>query len=416
MSRIVFVTTRLPWPTTSGRKVSLYHYCRGLALRGHSVSLYVFPEWDQPRDGAGKPDFIEKVAFARPIGPFTKLKNLLMKSLFCGAPFQCALYDSGKNRRALLSFVKEAGADTVIFDMIRTAPYLRALKKRGCRCILDLDDLLSVRYERQLAAGVGDVSIAGRYAGGIPPALDRLLCRGWIGRRILKSEQRRLKRAEIKYATAADGVILVSEREAAAFNERLGAEKTVALPIGIDPAALAPVGPRAEEPALVGFVGNLHVAANLASLDLIVREILPGLQTSVRLEVIGPYPPEVAKRYEKIPDLTLLGAVPAIPPVAHRWCVALSPVAFGSGIKTKVLEAMAMHLPVLTNSTGLEGIPARSGEHLLVADTPAGLTAALEQLLADPALRKKLGEAGAAFVADRFDWQKIFQEFASVGL
>ena len=77
MSRILFVTSRLPWPTDSGRKVSLWHYCRGLAARGHSVSLFVFPEWDQPRSEAGKPDFIDRVYFAERIGKGEKLIGIV---------------------------------------------------------------------------------------------------------------------------------------------------------------------------------------------------------------------------------------------------------------------------------------------------------------------------------------------------
>lgn len=67
--RLLFVTTRLPFPPDSGRKVSLYHYCRGLSRDyGYEVDLFVFPEGDDRRDGAGKPDFISDIYLRIPSG------------------------------------------------------------------------------------------------------------------------------------------------------------------------------------------------------------------------------------------------------------------------------------------------------------------------------------------------------------
>ena len=84
--RLLFVTSRLPWPVNSGRKESLYHYCRLLATHhGYEVSLFVFPEWDQPRDERDKPDFIKNVYFSHPIGGLTKCFSLfrsLISALF----------------------------------------------------------------------------------------------------------------------------------------------------------------------------------------------------------------------------------------------------------------------------------------------------------------------------------------------
>lgn len=413
---LLFVTSRLPWPTTSGRKVSLWHYCRGLAERGFEVSLYVFPEWDQPRTDAGKPDFIREVRFAAPIGKGEKLRNLLRHSLFGKHrwPLQCALYYSRKNAAAIAAFAEELGAEVVLLDMIRTAPYMDAITPKTVRKILDLDDLLSLRYSRQLAAGTGDVSIAGRYAGGMSSLSDRLLCRGLVGRLVLRCEQKRLVGAEIYYAQKADGVILVSPEETAAFNRVLGEEKAVAVPMGVDEHAFAAALAVEKTPRTFGFVGNLHVAANVASLQRITENILPRLGGNFTFEVVGPCPPEVRERLESVPHIRVLGEVESLPPVAGRWQCMLAPIAFGSGIKTKILEAMAMGLPVVTNAVGAEGIPATPA--LSVTEEDADLAATLERLLADEAFCRALGAEARAHVERCFSWQKIFEEFAKLGL
>lgn len=414
--QLLFVTSRLPWPTTSGRKVSLWHYCRGLSERGFEVSLYVFPEWDQPRTAEGKPDFIREVRFAAPVGKGEKLRNLLLRSLFGKNrwPLQCALYYSRKNAAAIAAFAKELAAEVVIFDMIRTAPYMDAITPRTVRKILDLDDLLSLRYSRQLAAGVGDVSVAGRYAGGMSTLADRLLCRGVVGKWVLRFEQKRLQRAEVYYAKKADGVILVSPEETAAFNRVLGEEKTVAVPMGVDVEAFSAALRMHKAHRTFGFVGNLHVAANVASLDRIVQHILPRLEGNFTFEVVGPCPPEVRERYRDVPGVRLLGEVESLVPVVGRWQCMLSPIAFGSGIKTKILEAMAMGLPVVTNAVGAEGI--LPSPALLVAEEDAAIASEVSYLLFDKARCGVLGDEAHAHVAAHFSWQEIFKEFAKLGL
>ena len=412
--RLLFVTSRLPWPCNSGRKVSLYHYCRGLAEHcGYEIALFVFPEWDQPRDATGKPPFISEVRFAAPIRRAEKLFSLATHTL-TGKPLQAALYKSRKNRLALAEFVKDFAPDVMLFDMIRLAPYMADFVGR-VRCILDLDDLLSVRYARQLSAFDRTTGIAGHYAGGMSPLAERLLCHGRLGRMILKSEQRRLEKAELYYAKRAEGVILVSKKEATTLNKRLGAPRAVAVPMGVDMAAFA--APDAKKRARTfGFVGNLHVAANVASLEHIVNNVLPRLTPPYTFEVAGPVPDAVRARFEGVKGLALLGEIETLAPVMRTWQFSLCPIAFGSGLKTKILEAMAAELPVLTNTVGAEGIGAAHGKEIFVIDDGAECADMANTLLDAPVLCREIGLQAGAFVEKHFAWERAFEAFQNLNL
>lgn len=411
--RLLFVTTRLPWPQNSGRKVSLYHYCRGLAERyGYEITLFVFPEWDQPRQVGEKPPFIKSVHFAAPISRVRRCAGL-MRAALTGAPLQEALYYSGKNRRKLRALAGELCPDTVIFDMIRLAPYMKDFLGHT-HTILDLDDLLSRRYERQLSAPVTDTGIAGHYGGGMPKALERLLCHGAPGRLILKAEQKRLARAEIAYGKKADGVILVSDVERAYFNEKLGEERAVTVPLGVEVKAFVPVAEK--RPRTFGFVGNMQVAANVASLKSIVQNVLPHVNAPYTFEVAGPVPLEVREHFKAAPNLTFLGEVPSLAPVLSAWQFTLCPIAFGSGVKTKILEAMAARLPVLTNTVGAEGIGAQNGQEIFVFDDADALANTANRLLDDPYACKAVGHAAAEFVRAQFSWERAFEAFSKLNL
>jgi glycosyltransferase involved in cell wall biosynthesis len=94
--------------------------------------------------------------------------------------------------------------------------------------------------------------------------------------------------------------------------------------------------------------------------------------------------------------------------------VVVAPVRFGTGMRGKVLEALAMGRPVVTTTLGTEGLGATSGHELLVADDPAGFAAAIRSLLDDPALASRLGAAGRALVERRFDWEAIAADHEAI--
>lgn len=409
--RLIFVTSRLPWPTNSGRKVSLYHYCRGLHEQyGYEITLFVFPEHDQPRRVTDKPAFISRVEFAAPFSRTEQCKNLLTKGLFGGAPLQCALFESRKSKRLLDRLVEEIKPTVMVFDMIRLAPYMKRYQGKT-KCILDLDDLLSVRYRRQLTTPY-EGNIAGRYAGALRPSTRRLLG-GWLGHVILKTEARRVARAEIKMARKADGVILVSEKEAARLNKMLGENKAVAVPTGVDIAAFSVAKSISKKENTVGFVGNLSVAANAASLAYIAENILP-LLAGVTLEVVGYTPDDIRSKYASNPQISLQGEVENLPAVLGTWQALLAPIAFGTGLKTKILEAMAAGLPTVTNAVGAEGIGATDGTHLLLAETAEAQAAAVRRLLEKKELATAIGNAAGTFTETHYAWEKCFQAFEAL--
>ena len=162
--------------------------------------------------------------------------------------------------------------------------------------------------------------------------------------------------------------------------------------------------------------GTLGMAWDaLASLPELTAD--PALMPQDRtLHVVGPVSDEVREQYRAHTDGVCEGEVDDLRPAVACRAVALLPVAFGSGIKTKILEAMAMGLPVVTNEVGAEGIYARRGEELFVEQTPEQIAARVRELLLDPDRAREVGAAAMDFAAREFDWDSIFERFARLGL
>jgi glycosyltransferase involved in cell wall biosynthesis len=90
--------------------------------------------------------------------------------------------------------------------------------------------------------------------------------------------------------------------------------------------------------------------------------------------------------------------------------VYVCPLRIGTGIKVKLLEAMACGMPAVVTPISIEGMPVEDGRHVLVARTPAEFAQRTRQLLGSPALRRELGREAQQLVRSRYDWRAIGEQ------
>jgi glycosyltransferase involved in cell wall biosynthesis len=143
-----------------------------------------------------------------------------------------------------------------------------------------------------------------------------------------------------------------------------------------------------------------------------VREVYPLIKSrepQARLVLAGSRPPaSVTSLPERDPSIEVPGFVDDMHSLAAEAAVFIVPLRSGSGMRVKILNAMAMGLPVVSTSVGCEGIPAVDGRDALIADTAQDLAQAVTSLLASPNLRFRIAANGRKFVEENFDWQAIF--------
>jgi glycosyltransferase involved in cell wall biosynthesis len=142
-----------------------------------------------------------------------------------------------------------------------------------------------------------------------------------------------------------------------------------------------------------------------------IDEILPLLRQrsgSVALDIVGKRPPAgLRQRAARDPAVCLAGYVADLGPIMACAAVFIVPLLAGSGMRVKILTAMAYGVPVVSTTYGAEGIDAVDGQDLLLADTPAGFATAVVGLLADPARAARIGTAGRRLVTRRYDFRQL---------
>ena len=203
--------------------------------------------------------------------------------------------------------------------------------------------------------------------------------------------------------------------------------KITIVPIAVDTDQLSPVG-RLTSPEAAGLagqspniltLGTLYYPPNADGVRWFAQQVYPLVLEQVpaaTLTIVGPRPPKdivaLATRHKSL--VTVPGYVPDLVPYLERAALMVVPVRAGSGMRVRILEAFARGVPVVTTTTGVEGIEAVDGEHLLVADEPAAFAEAVVRLLRDPELGRRLAANGRRLAEEKYDWRVALPKLEGV--
>jgi glycosyltransferase involved in cell wall biosynthesis len=135
--------------------------------------------------------------------------------------------------------------------------------------------------------------------------------------------------------------------------------------------------------------------------------VLPRLRArrpTLKLEIVGAEPSTAVRKLAELADVTVTGSVPDVRPYVSRAAVAVAPLWIARGTQNKILEAMAMGVPVVCSHVAAGGVDAVIGEHLAAATTPDETCDAILRILENSAERCRLAEAGRARVLSHHAW------------
>jgi glycosyltransferase involved in cell wall biosynthesis len=166
---------------------------------------------------------------------------------------------------------------------------------------------------------------------------------------------------------------------------------------------------RGSTPQFAGRQGVIFMgpAAHLPNLDAIlylcsqVRPILARDLPGIKLRIVGANPPEAVRQYAS-DNCLVMGHVPDLTAWLDRSLASVAPLRFGAGVKGKLLTSMAHGLPVVASSIAIEGIPARDGRDVLVADDPDAIARKIAALHRDEGLWSELSRNGLGLVERSF--------------
>ena len=409
---ILFVMPRLPFPTVSGRKTSLYHYCRILSEDlGYRLVVAAFLEKGDNPDL--KPDFIDKLIILDKPSKCEKLSNILFKSILGSRfPMQVSIYLSKKAKKQIESIVRDEKPIAVIADMVRCSEYIRELETFR---IADLDDRISLRYRRQLETDVDNVNPYGAFFETLPKMIRKVALLKPVKITVLKKEIELLTSYELEIGEICDKTLFVAKSEVDTFNRELGKDKAIAVPIGVDVNYFYPQKIQDKE-NVISFLGAMNVAHNENAAKHFITNIFPIIKNQIptaKVCIIGGGTSESLKSTAS-ENVVFTGRVDDVREYLKKSKVFICPMLFGSGIKTKNLEAMAMGLPLVTTSVGAENINAVNGKDWFIADLDEEFASKVVDILQDQALEEILSVNARKFIMSNFSWNAAREQFESM--
>lgn len=400
MAKVALFLTRSPGAPLTGRKAVIRTAIAALLAEGHAVDLIVVAKPDPGYRHAGKVTWLGTPGKA----------GMLLSAARTLAGGTLSLNEALFQSRTLLAKVEplRGAYDFAIADTIRMAPYAASL---GVPWHLDMDDLFSARYEKFATVGSVSSQVVLGYYRDSAPGLARAIP-GSLMRHVLLTEAARIKERELYWARQAKTVSLVSPDEAERFGRELG-RPVFSLPmsVGAVDARWAPESAHGQPL----FVGPLDYKPNLDALDYYQREIFPALQAAGAPSVLHHVgnAPERLRRLFKDQVVRFEGYVTDLAARLREAACFVAPIVSGTGIKTKVLEAMAAGVPVVTTPEGVAGLQVAHGRDCFVCRRPADFAQAL-RALADRGLATGLGENARRYVEDNFSLPVLRRRWATV--
>lgn len=162
------------------------------------------------------------------------------------------------------------------------------------------------------------------------------------------------------------------------------------------------------------FSGSFKYDVNYEAMNWFVREVYPRVLEQIPdadLVISGDH---ANKPLPPLKSIIMTGYVDDIKSLIASCSVSIAPMWTGGGTRLKILEAMAIGVPVVATSKGAEGLGAQDGEHLLIADDPDAFAKSVIKLLKDTNFRDHLSANAIHFVKKKYDCSAVMPRFMNL--
>lgn len=392
-AQMLFLSPEFPWPPISGgplRTLSLLQ-CLSAHFRIHCAT---FAEGQPSKDHLDNLySYAEKVTIVPLLAHRRDSWHRYGRNLGRALRFVHPLADrySEPQARAVLKALFEEAVEWVWLEHLWVAPRVANLRSTATT-VLDVHNVESDYYRQLRIASALNAEKLGYY--------------------VFQQAARRLER---RYLGVFDCVIAVSEEDRRLVARDCPAEKIFVLPNAVS----MHLGSEEEEPEsnMLLFAGRLDYPPNAMAVRWFHHQAWPLIRKrapTVKWTIVGSSPELLGRRVGQDPNVVLAGQVERTEPYLRSSSVVIVPITAGGGTRFKILEAWAAGKAVVSTSAGAQGLAARHGDNIWIANTPEDFSAGVLGLLSDPALRAKLGKGGRQTVEERYSLQRLQEKLEAV--
>ncbi len=223
--------------------------------------------------------------------------------------------------------------------------------------------------------------------------------------------------AEMELLRRYDLIVALTETDREIFSQHLGPDKDIiVVPTGVDTEYFVPSG-RSKVQHRITFYGAMQVQGNVYAARLFYEKLFPELLfefPDATYVILGAHPTEEILALGRDPRVVVTGFVPDVRPYLEESSVLICPFQMGYGFRGRVLEAMALEVPVVATSFAVKAMGLKEGEGLLLRDSETSFLQAVAQVLRDPSYALELGKQGRKVVESRFSLAATYGRFCKI--
>jgi hypothetical protein len=386
--RILYVCHRFPYPPKRGGKIRPFNMIRHLAQSHEVVVCSLSRSRQETEEARGIAPHCSAFHVAQVDDRVQTLR--MIATLPTPVTASASYFHSTRLARTIDRLLSESSFELIFVHCSSVAHYVSGVDR--VPKVLDFGDMDSQKWFE--------------YARDKPFPLS--LGYGWEGRRLLAEEKRLARRFDMcTTTTRAEWETLRS----------YGVDTPSDwFPNGVDSSFFAPTD-APYDPDTIVFVGRMDYYPNQQCMFDFCSTVLPQLRRSrpsIKLQIVGADPSPAVRKLGELPGVTVTGSVPDVRPYVTRAALTVAPLRIARGTQNKILEAMAMGVPVVCSHVAAGGVDAIDGEHLLAATTPQETHDAILRILQNPGERERLAQAGRARVLSHHSWANSMKRLDAV--
>jgi hypothetical protein len=382
--KLLYICHRFPYPPNRGGKIRPFQMIRHLSQK-HEVTVASLAHTEEEMQ-AGEPLRNHCAEIIAEVVPNHARWTNAVLALATSEPSSLAYFRSGRLAQRVQEAWKKARYDGVMVHCAFAAQY--ALPLRAGFRVMDYGDLDSAKWSDYAEQRSFPVSMG------------------------YTTESAKLRAFEKRVAESSTHITFTTRGELEAFKTFGIAKPMTVIPNGVDASYFhREEKPPAESKTIV-FLGRMDYFPNIDGIVWFAREIFPRIRSVVpeaQLRIVGSNPSAAVQELKSTSGITVTGFVPDVRPHLADTAVAIAPLRLARGTQNKVLECMAMSIPVVSTREAARGIQATAGEHLLVSESAESFALHTIELLNSPQRRWEIGEAGRVQAQTMHRWAKAME-------
>ena len=381
---ILYLCHRFPYPPKRGGKIRPFNMIRHLSAQGHRVTVCsLVRSATEAEEGRGIAPFCAGFEMARVANPVQVLR--MVARLPLTTPSSMGFFHSPQLAQRVRALLAEKTWDLIFVHCSSVAQYVEQV--RDVPKILDFGDMDSQKWLEYAERKPFPLSLGYRLE----------------GHKMAAAERRLARRFDLCTATTrAEWETLESYGTGAA---------TDWFPNGVDAGFFCPTD-EGFDADTISFIGRMDYYPNQEAMARFCAQTWPLLKArrpALKLLIVGADPSPEMRRLGERPGVTVTGSVADVRPYIRSAALMVAPLSIARGTQNKILEAMAMGVPVVTSRVAAGGVDAQAPAHFLVADTPEETCAAILRIVEQPAERQRLALAGRERMLSHHAWPHSMQ-------